>query len=652
MLATASRCHWLCLAILFAGVAWGQHDDQDWTHYGGGPAGLQYSPLRQINTSNVTALRPQWIYRSGEMGEGLLRPLAFQSNPVVVNGRLFLSTGSGIAIALDAANGKEIWRFNPALDRNTATSEIANRGVLVWRDPQADTGAICAERVYIGILDSRLFSLDAVTGKPCEEFGENGVIWLNRGVRLRDSSWVQYLLTSPPIVVGDTLISGSAIGDNAAVEMELGVVRGFNARTGELRWSWDPIARAPEQARANGWEPQQAARTGAANAWAPLAADFERDMVFIPTGSASPDFYGGERLGDNRWANSLVALRASTGEFLWGQQLVHHDVWDYDTSAQPTLVDLTVDGERVPAVLQGNKTGMIYTFHRVTGEPLIPIEERPVPQSGVPGEALSPTQPFPLAPPPLARQQALTSDDAWGLFLLDEWKCGQEIDRYRSEGIFTPPSRQGSLMLPGYGGGINWGGIAFDPQREIAVAHTNELPTVVGLVPRRDFAQLDEGSLGVGANTAVQAGTPYGMWRKPLLSMLSVPCLTPPWGTISAVDMRAGTILWQKPLGTIEDIAPAPVPNLELGTPGMGGPIVTGSGLIFVGAAMDNYLRALDLASGRELWKGRLPASAQATPMTYFLESSGKQYVVIAAGGHSGIGTQAGDYLVAFALGN
>lgn len=643
----------LCLPLflsLHSGLSLADTGHERWTHYGGSPAGLQYTGLTQITPANVTALKPAWIYRTGELGKGFHRPLAFQSNPVMDDDKLFLSTGSGIAIALEPATGREIWRFDPGLDRQKPTAEIANRGVAVWRDPRAANDAGCAVRVFIGILDSRLFALDARSGKPCEGFGDGGAVSLNHGVRLRESRWVEYTLTSPPILVGDTLIAGSAIGDNGEVAMELGIVRGFDPRTGATRWTWDPIPREPRQAERLGWQAEQARETGAANAWAPLAADVQRDMVFIPTGSASPDFYGGERLGDNRWANSLVALKASTGEFLWGQQLVHHDVWDYDTSAQPTLVDLTIDGEKVPAVLQGNKTGMIYTYHRVTGEPLIPIEERPVPQSAVPGEQLSPTQPFPTAPPPVVRQSPVSTEDAWGLMLVDEWMCSREIQRYRNDGIFTPPSLQGTLMLPGYGGGINWGGIAFDPVREIAVVNANELPTIVSLVPREDYPSLDADILGTGANTAVQAGTPYGMWRKPLLSIISVPCITPPWGTITAVDMSSGTIAWQKPLGTIQDIAPSAVPDLELGTPGMGGPIITASGLIFVGAAMDNYLRALDITSGKELWRGRLPASAQATPMSYFDSGTGKQYIVIAAGGHSGLGTKAGDYLVAFSL--
>lgn len=641
----------LCVLFgLLSHTAISAPDYSTWTHYGGGQQGLQYSSLAQLNPDNVAGLRIAWVYRTGELSENAARRYAFQVNPVMVDNTLFVSTGSGIVIALDPAKGEEIWRFDPQLDRSQSPAEIGNRGVSLWRDPAASSGSACAQRVFIGILDSRLLALDAKTGKPCKDFGEQGTIYLNRDVRLRETSWLNYTLTSPPVIVGDTLVSGSSIGDNGAVDMEYGIVRGFDARTGARRWQWDPIPREPGNPVYREWQPQQARSTGAANAWAPLAADVERDLVFIPTGSASPDFYGGERLGDNRWANSLVALRASSGEFVWGRQLVHHDVWDYDLASQPTLVELTRNGVKLPAVIQGTKSGMIYTFHRETGEPLFDIEERPVPQSGVPGEQLSPTQPFPVAPPPISRQHPVTSDQAWGLALFDEWLCGRSFDKYRSEGIFTPPSIQGTLMLPSYGGGINWGGIAFDPVTETAVVNSNELATVVALIPRAEFEPLARSGDYPDSEFAHQAGTPYGMRRQPILSVIGTPCLEPPWGTVTAVNMRTGTLSWQRPLGTIEDIAPGPVPDLELGTPGMGGPIITGGGLIFTAAAMDNYLRALDLQSGEELWKGRLPAGGQATPMTYYLESTGRQYVVIAAGGHPGLGTTPGDYVIAFAL--
>jgi len=621
-----------------------------WPHYGGSLGGGQYSSVKQINTTNVGSLQPAWILRTGELSENAARPYGFQTNPILLNGKLLLSTSSGIVIAADPNTGRELWRYDPKLDRSRRPAEIGNRGVSAWQDPLATVDAPCATRVYIGILDSRLIALDGNTGLVCNDFGKNGAIYLNHNVRLRAGDSLEYSITSPPVIVGDTLVSGSSVGDNGAVKTELGIVRGFDARTGAQRWQWDPIPRDPNTPGHVDWKPEQVLATGAANAWAPLAADIKRDLVFIPTGSASPDFYGGQRVGDNRWANSLVALQASTGELVWGQQLVHHDVWDYDLPAQPALVELERDGEIIPAVIQATKMGMLFTFHRETGQPLFAIEERPVPQSDVPGEQLSPTQPFPVAPPPVSRQHPVTEADSWGLLGFDQWLCAREFSGYRSEGIYTPPSRQGTLMLPSYGGGMNWGGIAFDPQTQTVIANSNEFATVVALIPRDLFDSISSSGDYPDSEFSHQRGTPYGMRRQPVLSVLGTPCLKPPWGTITAVDMKKGTIVWQKPLGTIEDLAPGPVPNLELGVPIMGGPIVTAGGLIFTAGAADNYLRALDLKSGKELWKGRLPAGGQATPMTYIDNDSGKQFVVIAAGGHPGLGTAPGDYVVAFAL--
>ena len=366
--------------------------------------------------------------------------------------------------------------------------------------------------------------------------------------------------------------------------------------------------------------------------------------------SASPDFFGGERLGDNLYANSLVALDAASGTVRWYRQLVHHDVWDYDLAAQPTLVDLEHDGQLVKAVLQGTKTGLIFTFDRATGTPLFDIVERPVPQGGVAVERLSATRPVPVAPPPLSRHEPVTADDAWGMFGLDTRSCRKKIERLRSEGIFTPPSIEGTILLPGYAGGINWGGIAFDPARQVAVVFSMDLPMEVALIPRDRLGETYDSGDYDGYEFARQTGTPYGMRRNLLMAMIDVPCTAPPWGRLYAIDMHEGEILWQTSFGSIQDVAPAIVPNLELGMPGMGGPIVTASGLVFIAAVQDDYIRAFDLRNGEELWEQRLPAGGQATPMTYRDPGTGKQIVVIAAGGHPKMDTTLGDYLVAYAL--
>jgi quinoprotein glucose dehydrogenase len=628
-----------------------QSDDAArWDHYGGGQHGMQYSSLSQISRDNVDALEEIWRYRTGELGEGHPEPFAFQANPILVEGRLYMPTGSAIVIALDPATGVEIWRHDPKIDRTKSHSEIANRGVTSWIDPEAISDSPCRHRIFVGTLDARLIALDGATGERCKDFGDNGEIWLNKDVRAEVRDWVNYTITSPPVIVEDIVVVGSAIGDNQAVESELGIVRGIDAHTGEERWRWDPIPRNAGDPAYATWQSEEAARNGSANAWAPLAADAELGLVYVPTGSASPDFYGGEREGDNLYANSIVALRAASGEIAWYQQLIHHDVWDYDLSAQPTLVDLEHDGETIPAVLQGTKTGLIFSFNRETGEPIFEIEEREVPQDGVAGEHLSPTQPFPVAPPPVSRHGPVTEDDAWGIMFFDTRSCRQKITGLRSEGIFTPPSLGGTLLLPGYAGGINWGGLAFEPDEQLVVVFSMDMPMEVVLIARDDLGRVYESGEFEHYEFARQTGTPYGMRRAMLGSPLDIPCTTPPWGVLTAIDMRKGTINWQRSVGSIQDVAPAIVPNFELGMPGLGGPIVTAGGVIFMAAVMDNYLRAFDLKDGKTLWEGRLPAGGQATPMTYFLAETGKQYVVIAAGGHGRLGTTGGDYVIAYAL--
>jgi quinoprotein glucose dehydrogenase len=628
-----------------------QSDDAArWDHYGGSQHGMQYSGLSQISRDNVGALEETWRFRTGELGQGHREPFAFQANPILVEGRLYLPTGSAIVIALDPATGEEVWRYDPEIDRSKPHAEIANRGVTSWVDPEAGLDAACRHRIFVGTLDARLIVLDGATGEPCKDFGELGQIWLNKDVRGEDGSWVNYTITSPPVIVDGIVVIGSAIGDNRAVESELGIVRGIDARTGKERWRWDPIPRNPTDPAYASWQSDEAARNGSANAWAPLAADAKLGLVYVPTGSASPDFFGGERAGDNLYANSVVALHASTGEVAWYQQLIHHDVWDYDLSSQPTLVDLEHDGEVIPAVLQGTKTGMIFSFNRETGEPIFEIEERAVPQGGVAGEHLSATQPFPVAPPSVARHDVVTEDDAWGMMYFDTRSCRKKIAGLKSEGLFTPPSLEGTLQLPGYGGGINWGGLAFEPHEQLAVVFSMDVPMEVALIARDELGPVYESGDFENYEFARMSGTPYGMRRALLGSPFDVPCIAPPWGVLTAIDMRKGSINWQISVGSIQDVAPAIVPNLELGMAGLGGPIVTAGGVVFMAAVMDNYLRAFDLKDGKTLWEGRLPAGGQATPMTYFLEETGKQYVVIAAGGHARIGTTPGDYVIAYAL--
>jgi quinoprotein glucose dehydrogenase len=626
-----------------------QSDEEEaqWGSYGGDPGGNRHSPLTQIDRRNVGQLKIAWTYRTGELGAGFARAdkLAFEATPVMVRDSLYLSTPTNIVIALDPASGQQRWRYDPRIDRDRRYSEATSRGVSSWIDDDADPTAPCAHRIIMGTLDARLIALDGRTGRPCRDFGTGGKVNLNAGVR--EGSTGNYLVTSPPAIYRNIVIVGSAIGDNGGVEMQRGIVRAFDARSGKQLWAWDPIPTSDNEAARRGWQPKSAQRTGAANAWSVLSVDAGRGLVFVPTGSASPDFFGGERTGDNLYANSLVALHAETGAVAWHRQLVHHDLWDYDVPAQPMLIDIDRDNKSIPAVVQATKTGMLFVFDRETGEPVFEVVERPVPQSDVAGEVTSPTQPFP-ATPPLASHAAVTPQDAWGLTFYDRGKCRDLISRYRSEGIFTPPSVQGTIQSPGFAGGVNWGSTAFDSERQLVIAAVNHVPMVVTLVPRDQFDTARRSGSWPDSEFAAQTGTPYGMRRELLASPFGLPCTAPPWGTLAAVDLRRNAIRWQVMLGSTRDMTPWFIPSPTLGMPNMGGPIVTDGGLAFIGAAMDNYLRAFDVDTGRELWKGRLPAGGQATPMSY--QVNGRQFVVIAAGGHGGLDTKQGDYVVAFAL--
>ena len=436
-------------------------------------------------------------------------------------------------------------------------------------------------------------------------------------------------MTSPPAILRDLVIVGSAVADNQRVDMPSGEVRAFDARTGHLRWTFDPM---PGQ------------RTGAANAWSIMVVDPERNLVFVPTGSASPDYYGGERPGDNLYANSVVALHGETGKVAWHFQTVHHDVWDYDVASPPLLFSFRRNGKTVPAVAVGSKTGNLFLLERETGKPIFGVEERSVPQSDVPGEKLSATQPFPVLPKPLSPHK-LTPEDAWGL--TDEGRkwCAEQIRSHRSEGIFTPPSLGGSIIFPGNIGGMAWGGAAFDLKRGLLVVPANRLVALVRLIPRAEYGK--DAKADLRSEFAAQRGTPYGMARHFLLGPGQAPCNPPPWGTLAAVDVATGALKWEVPLGAVPWL-PDQTMAAKWGSPSLGGPIVTAGGLVFIGASFDAYLKAFDIETGREVWKGKLPTSARATPMTY--RAGSKQYVVIAAGGHDAPGVAQGDAIVAFAL--
>jgi quinoprotein glucose dehydrogenase len=617
-----------------------------WPAYGRDAGGSRYSPLAEINRENVNNLKIAWTYRTGaaDVKAAAARKAAFEATPILADGLLYLTTPYSRVIAIDPATGAERWTFDPQVKLDRGYSEVTSRGVSAW--PAPDDNRKIARRIFVGALDARLIALDAATGKTCADFGENGQIDLTRDVRMGDHG--NYQITSPPAVIGDAIIVGSSIGDNRGVELERGVVRAYDARTGKLLWNWDPIPKSAKDPARKTWDGQSANRTGAANAWSIISTDAELGLVFIPTSSPSPDYYGGERKGDNRYANSVVALRARTGAVVWSFQVVHHDLWDYDVASQPMLINLKRNGRDVRAVAVGTKMGMVFILDRLTGKPIFPVEERPVPQTTVKGEQTSATQPFPTLPRPLVPHR-LKPEDAWGLTDKDRDACREKIASLRSEGIYTPPSLEGTVAVPGNAGGMNWSGMSFDPVRQLLITNTNNVPFLVKLIPRSEYdAMRETGAVNrLGSEFGPQSGAPYAMYREPLWSPSGTPCVAPPWGKLTAVDLNTGEIRWDAPLGRIPQLALFPKSS-EFGSINFGGSMVTAGGLVFIAAAMDDKLRAFDIETGKVIWEGQLPASAQAAPMTCSV--NGKQFVVVCAGGHGKLGTKMGDHVVAFTL--
>jgi quinoprotein glucose dehydrogenase len=605
--------------------------DSDWSAYGGDAGGTRYSHLKQVTRENVATLKSVWTYHTGALKPetGLNEKAAFEATPILVEGTLYLSTPFNRVIALDPGTGAEKWTYDPKVNRSHGYSEVSSRGVAAWVDSKVADSAPCKLRIFEGTIDARLIALDGKTGKPCEAFGAAGTVDLTRGVVYGPEFRGDYQVTSAPTVLGDLVITGSSIGDNGAVDMPRGVVRGYDARSGVLRWTWDPIP----------WAEKQQVRTGAANAWSTIAADPARDLIFIPTGSASPDYYGGARPGDNKWANSVVALKGSTGAFVWGFQVAHHDLWDYDVASQPSLIEF----RGRPAVAVTTKIGNVFVLDRLTGKPLNTVEERAVPKSDIPGEDAAPSQPIPAWSAMVP--QRLTADDAWGATPeMRKW-CREKILSLRNDGLFTPPSYQGTLGFPGNIGGVNWGSAAWDPSRNLLLANTNRVAAIAKLIPREEMqgamGHANETETAWGGEFARQRGTPYGMHREWLVAPNQQPCNAPPWGALVAFDLNTGKLRWESALGSMGDDWPA-------GSTSFGGPIATAAGLIFTAATLDPHLRAIDSDTGKELWTVELPASAQSTPMTY--EWNGKQYIVICAGGHGKMKSKMGDSVVAFAL--
>jgi quinoprotein glucose dehydrogenase len=574
---------------------------------------------QQFDVNNVSRLAVAWTFHTEDMYAGSKGGLrgkasAFECTPLFADGTLFVTTAFGRVIALEPETGKQKWAFDPKINRSAGYGDFVNRGVSTWVDP-----ATKKRTLFIGTIDARLIALDAATGQPLPGFGNEGQIDLKKGLRLPVRSDHEYEETSPPAVIGNLVVVGSAISDNSRTDMPSGEVRAYDVRSGKLIWTFDPMP---------------GTKTGAANTWSRITPDPEHNLVFLPTTSPSPDYYGGERKGNNQYADSVVALNAKTGAVVWSFQTVHHDLWDYDVAAPPALI--TVKGR--PAVAVGSKTGNLFILDRLTGKPVFGVEERPVPKSDVPGEESSPTQPFPILP---ARFEA-DRIEPWGPTPEEKAWCENTISKLRYDGLFTPPSLQGSLLYPGNIGGMAWGGVAFDAKSGTLIVPYNRLPAVARLAPQADLekaaGELPDWEIGK------QDGTPYAMQRTFLLSPKGSPCMAPPYGLLLAIEANTGKLKWKVPMGSV----PWMSNREEWGSPALGGPLLTG-GLIFLGATFDAGLKAYDIATGRLVWTGKLPTSARATPMT-FVGADHRQYVVIAAGGHDVPGATLSDTLVAFAI--
>jgi quinoprotein glucose dehydrogenase len=644
----------------------------EWHAYGRTAFGQRYAPLNQITPANVGQLDVAWTYRTGDLRgrPGDPEETTFQVTPLKIGNRLFLCTPHQSIIALDATTGTEIWRYDPKIRGNLALQHLTCRGLSYHGGGTARVPApaappppappipdlpvaasdrqiadACPTRLFMPTADGRLIALNPDNGAVCPDFG-GGMGQINLWRNMPNVKPGAYYSTSPPVVAGGLIIVGGAVVDNVSTKEQSGVIRAFDVETGRLVWNWDsgnPDATSPIA-------PGETYVPNSPNSWSVSSVDEALGMVYVPLGNQAPDQWGGNRNGHvERFSSSVVALDLATGRVRWHFQTVHHDLWDYDVPSQPSLIDLTIEGQTVPALVQPTKQGEVFVLDRRNGRPVLPVTEKPVPQGAAQGDRTAPTQPvsaLSFAPPPL------TERDMWGATMFDQLACRIQFRRLRYEGRYTPPSTQGTLVYPGNFGVFNWGGIAVDPKRQIAFATPAYIAFVARLVPRTDATtplvqgeNRPEGSLpALNENF----GAPFAVQLYPFTSPVDLPCQAPPWGYVAAADLTTGSVIWRHRNGTVRDRSPIPLP-FRMGVPGLGGPVVTAGGVAFLSGTIDDYVRAYDILNGKQLWESRLPAGGQATPMTY-KGTDGRQYLLVVAGGHGSLGTRAGDSVIAYAL--
>lgn len=663
----------------------------EWHAYGRTGYGQRYSPLTQITPANAGQLEVAWTYHTGDVRglPGDPEETTFEVTPLKIGNRLFLCTPHQSIIALDATTGEEVWRLDPKIQGELALQHLTCRGLSYHNDASAlaaasptiagdgtinaatatdsattptaqqtpsgapiaaidlPTTAECPSRLFMPTADGRLIAINPDDGKVCADFGGgDGQIdlWANMPYVNPGS----YYSTSPVVVTASLVIVAGTVLDNVSTTEASGVIRAFDVHTGALVWNWDSAK--PEQTApiaADGlYTPNSP------NSWAPSSVDEALGMVYVPMGNQPPDQWGGNRSANvERYSSAVVALDLATGRERWVFQTVHHDLWDYDVPSQPSLIDLTVGGQRIPALVQPTKQGEVFVLDRRTGEPILPVTETAVPQGAAAGDHTAPTQPVSALsydPPPLRGR------DMWGATLFDQLACRIDLRKLRYEGRYTPPSTQGTLVYPGNFGVFNWGGVAVDPERQITFTTPTRLAFVSRLIPRENATELyvNDGKVPPGSEALPALnenfGAPFAISLAPFVSGLGLPCQAPPWGFVAVSDLTTGKRIWQHRNGTVRDSSPLPLP-FRMGVPNLGGPIMTAGGVAFLSSTLDYYMRAYDVSTGAQLWQSRLPAGGQATPMTY-LGEDGRQYVVVAAGGHGSLGTKTGDAVIAYAL--